>query len=410
MWRYTLLSYLLYLPVLLYTLWQTLRSGEIPFLRQRMGWELPKRSGGIWLHAASVGEVNAVAPLILALRARGPQQAITLTVNTPSGGSTARKCLPQEIQIHYLPFDFPGATRRFVRHLQADACLIMETEIWPHLYRACHEQATPITIINGRISERTLNAKKWMRRIYGIILKQVSHILTRTDTDRIRFMQLGANADSIEVIGNIKYSIEHNTDATPVQLPRPFVLAASTRDGEEKRIMQAWQQVTRHADYLLVIVPRHPQRLARILSDVSGFSPTTAIRSRNEEVSPATELYIADTFGELNGFIAGAELVIMGGSLQPFGGQNLLEVARAGKPVLFGPHMENFAEEAQLLLEHNAALQVESDQQLADTITALLEDSERRTQMGTRGRTALEQRAHIIDDYIEALQRIGVLQ
>lgn len=410
MWRYTLLTGSLAIPVLLYTLWQALRSRDTRYLRERLGLytgSAPSRS--LWIHAASVGEVNAVMPLIHALHRRYPQLAITLTTSTPSGGSTARKQLPANAHQHYLPFDWGFAVRNFLRYLQPSACLIMETELWPRLYRTCANRAIPIVIINGRISPRTLKASPWLKKIYAEILKPVAQILTRSDTDRARFIDLGARAEAITTLGNLKFASPDEHHAAPRPLPRPYLLAASTREGEELRILRAWQGID-HGERLLVMVPRHPQRLAEILRELQVLEPNISVRSRNDEISATTQLYIADTFGELGGFIAAAELVIMGGSLAPLGGQNILEVARAGKALIFGPHMENFADEAQLLLEHEAALQVQDDDALAEAMTSLLNDTVRRQQMGERGRQLIQERAHIVDDYLDALQQIGVLK
>lgn len=411
MWRYTLLTTLLAVPVLLHTLWQALRFRDARYFRERMGlYAGTTPCHSLWIHAASVGEVNAVMPLIHALQQRHPQLAITLTTSTPSGGSAARRQLPATARQHYLPFDWGFAVRNFLRYLQPNACLIMETELWPRLYQGCADRQIPITIINGRISPRTLRASPWMRELYAQTLRQVQHILARSDTDRARFIDLGANAETINTLGNIKFARPGgNSHAAAILLPRPYLLAASTREGEELQILRAWNRID-HGDRLLVMVPRHPQRLAGILRELQPQEANIAVRSRNDEITTATQLYIADTFGELGGFIAGADLVVMGGSLEPFGGQNLLEVARAGKALIFGPHMENFADEAQLLLEHEAAIQVHDEHELRQVMERVLADAAQRQQMGASGKALMEQRAHIVDDYLDALQQIGVLK
>jgi 3-deoxy-D-manno-octulosonic-acid transferase len=409
MWRYTLLTILLAVPVLLYTLWQALRNGDGHYFRERMG--LYGRSDSacdLWIHAASVGEVNAVIPLVQVLQQRYPELLIRFTTNTPSGGLTARNKLPPQVNQHYLPFDWMFAVRRFLRYLQPRRCLIVETELWPNLYHTCAERSIHITIINGRISERTLGARPWMRKIYAATLQQVTHILARSETDRLHFIQLGANSDHIETLGNIKFADPGSRDITPFTTTRPYVLAASTREGEEQRILQAWLS-SQHGDHLLVIVPRHPQRLAEILRELQPYQQEIAVRSRQEQITADTGIYIADTFGELESFIAGAKLVIMGGSLEPFGGQNILEVARAGKAVLIGPHMENFVDESQLLLNHEAAIQVDDTQALHHAITTLVADPQQLQRMGQQGRQVIEQRAGMVDEYIVALERIGVL-
>jgi 3-deoxy-D-manno-octulosonic-acid transferase len=403
LWRYNLLLRLLALPIASYTLWQALRERDLRYLRERLG--LYRETGGdhpIWLHAASVGEVNAALPLIESLSRHNPGIPLLLTTTTPSGARTAAVKLPGGVRHVYFPVDWHGAVRRFLARHRPRCALVMETELWPNLYSVCNAEGIPLLIVNGRLSARTRRARPWLRRLYGLCLQQVSAVLARSEHDRLGFIQLGAPRDRCEAIGNIKFAAAPSAGGiNPIELGFPYVLAASTREGEEKLLSEAWRQSG--AAPLLVIVPRHPRRLAQILADLRGKA--ISVRSRNEAITDTTRIYLADTFGELPGFIAGAELVFMGGSLVPKGGQNLLEAAALGKAPLFGPHMENFLCEAEVLLSHGGAVQARDAKQLAFEFSRLLEDEALRVQMGEKARAVVDERRDMAERYREAISR-----
>lgn len=282
----------------------------------------------------------------------------------------------------------------------------METEIWPNLYWNCYRHNDPIIIVNGRLSERTLNNRfYWVRRLYLFTIQLVRFVLARSDIDAERFIRLGANPELIKVMGNIKFAAGQTAHAEPIKLGRPYILAASTRDDEEWRIVEAWQ-ASQASQTLLVIVPRHPNRLDNILQQLAPRIEHIAIRSRNEPVTDKTEIYIADTFGELGRFIADAEFVIMGGSFVPLGGQNILEAARHSKAVIFGPHMKNFNDEARLFLEHAAGLQAQDAKELTLHINLLASDKNLCDETGANGIRILAKYSHIIDDYMRELETI----
>jgi 3-deoxy-D-manno-octulosonic-acid transferase len=280
----------------------------------------------------------------------------------------------------------------------------METELWPHLYAACARAGVPLVIVNGRLSLRTLRAPLWLRRLYRDCLQQVSAILAISENDRTGFIALGAAAERVEVCGNIKFAAPPGSNPEAIALPRPYVLAASTREHEEKALLEAWRAAQTDGR-LLVVVPRHPKRRAQILRDLAPFGLKVAVRSRGDAIGEQTAIYLADTFGELGGFMAGAELVFMGGSLVPKGGQNLLEAARLGKAVLFGQHMENFADEARQLLGAEAALQVDSPAALGGQLTRLLADPARREVLGQRAAALMAERADMAERYLGAIAR-----
>lgn len=391
--------------VLVYTLWAAVRlGGGLRYLRQRLG--LFGRGPGcdIWLHAASVGEINAALPLLRLLRARYPGRTLLVTTNTPSGATALAGRLPG-VTHAYLPFDRRRAVSRFLARFRPGCALIMETEIWPNLYRACAARDLPLVIVNGRLSQRTLKrGGDWLKRLYAEALGQVAAVLSRAECDHAGFLRLGAPAERCQVVGNIKFAaLDRTAPPAPMALGRPYVLAASTREDEEALLLRAWRGCG-SGGRLLVVVPRHPQRLPDILLDLRRLGARVAVRSRGDAVTTDTEVYLADTFGELTAFMAGAELVIMGGSLVAKGGQNLLEPAALGRPVLVGPHMENFATETHLLVSEEAALQVGSVEALQAQLDELLNDAARREALGRRAQAVVEARRDMAERYLTAIE------
>jgi 3-deoxy-D-manno-octulosonic-acid transferase len=401
--RYTLLLRLLALPIAGYTLWQAIKEHDLRYLRERFGrYREAEDKRPIWLHAASVGEVNAALPLIESLHQHHPEHPLLLTTTTPSGARMAANKLPPSVRHVYFPIDWPGAVRRFLSRHRPRCALIMETELWPNLYtRTCTENI-PLVIVNGRLSARTKKVRPWLRRLYTRCLQQVSAVLARSDQDRICFITLGADREKCKVIGNIKFAAAPKSEGVKaINLQRPYILAASTREEEEKQVVEAWRSSGK-SDHLLVIVPRHPKRLPQILDGLKG--ETISVRSRGEPVTEMTTVYLADTFGELPGFIAGAALVFMGGSLVPKGGQNLLEAAALGKAPLFGPYMDNFLVEADVLLNEGGAIQVKDKARLSAMIRQLLPDTEQREEMGKKAQAVIEDRRDMAERYREAIE------
>lgn len=405
MYRYRLLVWLLAPAILGYTVWIALRHRDARYLWERLGFgRRPHVSGAVWVHAASVGEVNAAAALVKRLAERCAPRPIVLTTVTPTGAAIARDRLGDHASHRYLPIDWPCAVRRFVRKLEPACLLVMETELWPNLYRACARANVPIVLVNGRLSMRSLRENNWWRRVQGETLARVRAVLARSAADAETFMSLGMEAGRVRTLGNLKFAITGAAPA-PIDLGRRYVLAASTREGEERPIVEQWR-ACRRGDRLLVLAPRHPQRLGDILAALAPLKARRAVRSRGEPLGADTEIYIADTLGELPAFMAGAELVIMGGSFAPFGGHNILEPARLGKAVVFGPHMENFADEAELLRANEAAIRLDSIDQLAACLGELLAHPEKTTALGHNGAHLITERAGVIDDYLAALAEL----
>lgn len=404
LWRYNLLLRLLALPITLYTLWQAFREKDARYLRERLGFcRSVSGKRPIWLHAASVGEVNAALPLIGSLARHYPETPLLLTTTTPSGARMASAKLPSGVRHVYFPIDWRRSVQQFLTRQRPRCALIMETELWPNLYTHCNKLDVPLVIVNGRLSARTRKAQPWLRRLYTLCLQQATAVLTRSEQDRLGFIALGAPRERCEFIGNIKFSAAPTADGVdPIDLKRPYILAASTREEEEKLVVAAWKE-SGEAEGLLVIAPRHPRRLPQILNDLAGES--VSVRSRDEAVTDTTDIYLADTFGELPRLIAGAKLVFMGGSLVPKGGQNLLEAAALGKVPLFGPHMENFLCESEVLLSAGGAIRVADSHQLAQEFRRLLTDTTMLKKMGEKAHAVVEERRDMAERYREAIGR-----
>ena len=405
MWRYKLLLFILFVPLALYTLWQSVRAFEFRYFLQRLAifFGTKPKAGGIWIHAASVGEVNAVIPLILKINAEQPDTPITLTSNTTTSAAIALKQFPLDVQHIYFPLDYLWAMKRIIKLINPKAIFIVETEFWPNLYRCANKKDIPLIIINGRISEKTLHAKDWLKKIYAITLPLVTKVYARSETDKDRFIQLGANTADIEVLGNIKFSALTSDKIEPIKLDRSYVLAASTRDDEEQLIVDAWLKAE-HDNHLLVIVPRHIQRLNDIVKQLQKFNLNIAIRSKNDSLTPKTDIYIADTMGELKQFMAGSEFVLMGGSFVQKGGHNILEVAQLGKAVVFGPDMRSFEDEAKIFIEYNAGIQCDLDQ-LPVYFNRLIQDNSHKLNIEKNAVSLINSYQNILGAYFKAIQQ-----
>ncbi|WP_024304544.1 lipid IV(A) 3-deoxy-D-manno-octulosonic acid transferase [Pseudogulbenkiania sp. MAI-1] len=351
----------------------------------------PAATGAIWVHAVSVGETRAALPLVAALRRRWPDAPLLVTQMTPTGRATARSLYP-DAEVRYLPYDYPGAVRAFLRSYRPRFGVLMETELWPNLIHAAHEQDVPLFLANARLSEKSLKGYRKVARLMAPALRRFRAIAAQTADDAGRLQQLGAV--DVAVCGNTKYDFAPPEAALALGETfrqrigaRPVLVCASTRDGEEALILDVWRAAgERVGATLLVIVPRHPERFDRVaeLAEATGF--TVQRRSDGAALRDTTQVWIGDSMGELFGYYAAADLAFVGGSLLPLGGQNLIEPASVGVPVLFGPSMFNFADASTKALEAGAARQVADAGALVDTALALLADPALRQAMSQAAR------------------------
>lgn len=350
----------------------------------------PQATGAIWIHAVSVGETRAALPLIQALRQRWPDAPLLLTQMTPTGRDTARQLYP-DAEVRYLPYDYPGAVRDFLARWQPRFGVLMETELWPNLLHAARKQGVPVFLANARLSEKSLRGYRRIQGLIGPALRDLTAIAAQSQQDAERLQQLGAV--NPQVCGNTKY--DFTPPAAMAQLAaqfrqrigqRPVFICASTRDGEEALILQAWQQA-KVGNALLLLVPRHPERFDSVAALAQDMGFAVQRRSQQQDIAADTSIWLGDSMGELFAYYGCAEVAFVGGSLLPLGGQNLIEPASLGLPVLFGPSMFNFAEASQLALQAGAAQQVAYADALVAQALSLLHDQVRCQQMRTAALT-----------------------
>lgn len=406
-WRYKALMFLLAPLIIAHTLFQSFQTKNARLAKQRLGLNIPKQnSHPLWIHMASVGEVNAALPLIKEIQKHAPDTPLLLSTFTPTGADNVAAKLGNDVTHIFLPLDFSFPTQRFLKQTSPRAAIILETEIWPQLYKQCHHLDIPLVIVNGRLSERSMNKPRWIKHVMQKALQNVDLVLARSDTDGQRFRELGCTKQQLRVVDNIKFTTSENdnADIQAIKLPRPYVLAASTHDDEELQISYEWLTSPLKETHLLVIAPRHPKRKDTIVKQLQPLDSKLAVRSEHKEVTDETEIYLADTFGELQRFIAGAEAIYMGGSIIPRGGQNVIEVARQGKTALFGPHMENFADEKALLLANQGAFEISDANALIKKLESLLEQPEKLLKTGKQAQKLIYEKGNVAARYFEALK------
>lgn len=405
--RYQLILIVLFPVLAIYTVFLAFKYRSLNYLLQRLGFfSNTSENVDIWLHAASVGEMNAAMPLIHAIQKQYPDKKFLVTTTTPTGAELFRKNRINNAVHQYLPLDYVTLISRLFKRYRPKCLLVMETEIWPNLFRTCRKENCYLYIVNGRLSSKTLDTYGWVRSLYQATLKNTTAILTRSETDSKSFVALGADADKVKTIGNIKFSvtISRHEDNKKL-LDTPYILAASTHSGEELSIAQLWKQQGFHqSNYLLVLVPRHPNRLNAVITELKPLNLNIAVRSHGNDVSADTDIYIVDTVGELMDFMAGASLVFVGGSLVPIGGHNILEPAALGKPIVFGPYMDNFENEAELLTGFNAAIRVEDENKLAQIFNNALKDPQTYNALGVNARKLMDQYQDTADKYVDEIK------
>lgn len=366
--------------------------------------------GGVWIHAVSVGEVNAAAPLVNEIIKYWPDKAITITTMTTTGSDRVLKIFGTSVSHCYLPYDYPGAVRRFVRKISPGIGLVMETEIWPNLIDCCHRRRIPLIYTNVRLSEKSWHGYNRFRSLFSKTLKQVSRFAVQSEPDASRLVRLGAEQEKISITGSLKFdidlpqSISEAGEAVRRQLGwnRPVLIAASTHEGEETALIEIFQRIkTELQDVLLILVPRHPERFALAYKLCKKAGLTAVQRSTMPaELSNNIDVLVVDTMGELPMFIAASDVTFMGGSLVPIGGHNLLEPAALCRPVVFGPHMFNFSEISEMFLQHGAGIQVDNSDELAEVCERLLSDAGMRDQYGTQGEKLVHQNKGALEKVI----------
>ncbi|HEU4590053.1 MAG TPA: lipid IV(A) 3-deoxy-D-manno-octulosonic acid transferase [Steroidobacteraceae bacterium] len=381
---------------------------------QRLGLGAAIEGGrSIWVHAVSVGEVQAAVPLVNALLAKYPAVPLVVTTGTATGRARARALFGSRAHVRYVPVDLPGSVRRFFARVQPRLAVILETEIWPNLYHRCGQLGVPLVMASARISPRSVRS---YRRLVGLFREALSHgifIAAQSELDAERFRSIGASPQRTHVVGNIKFDfrLPPNIEAQGAALrrllgmDRPVWVAGSTHAVEEDILLAAHRLVrARFAQALLVLVPRHPPRFAEVAESLRAHGVKFVTRDSGAPTNGDTEVFLVDRLGELLAFYSAADVAFVGGSLVPVGGHNLLEPAALGLPVLAGPNNFNSADLARLLVECNAVRIVHDTDSLAAAVCELLAEPAARTRMGASGRMAIEQNRGAVDRLMAFLE------
>jgi len=400
---YTLLVYVA-APIAFLAQW--LRGlGDAAYRERRwerfgLGAQLP--AGSIWVHAVSVGEVQAVVPLVRALLERYPSRTLVLTSVTPTGAARARALFGEAVTLRYLPFDLPGSVQRFFDRVRPDVAIIMETELWPNLLAACSRRNIPLVLASARISPRSVRRYRRMASLFSEALSRDIVVAAQSEADAERFRSIGADAARTHVTGNLKFDFSLDPAIGPRAREwrdaqagdRPVWVAGSTHEGEEGLVLDAHLDLRAQVDTaLLVLVPRHPNRFAEVAALLENRGVHWVSRASGEPVQAGTEVVLGDTMGELMMFYSAADVAFVAGSLVPVGGHNLLEPAAAGVPVVTGPYNFNGQDIYDRMAAAGAVTTVPDGAALAAVVSTLLQDPARRHDLGERGRrVALENR------------------
>jgi 3-deoxy-D-manno-octulosonic-acid transferase len=418
-------GYTLLLPRFLYRMWR--RGGYRRHFMQRFARydaETLARLGArrrTWVHAVSVGEIFVALTFMRALRARRPDLAFVVTTTTSTGYAMARGQMGPDDVLLYFPLDFPGIVRRALDRLQPEALLLTECELWPNLVRLSHARGIPVVLINARMSEKSFRGYSLVRPFVSPVLNVVDLVLAQGRADGERLVALGARADRTHVVGSSKYDM---TDATVGMRPYvadllraagagpddPILLGGSTWAGEEAILLRAYRTLkARHPGLLLVLVPRHAERTRQVVAELrrGGFQWVQRSRLSGDSApaDPRPDVLLVDTTGELRDFYALASVIFVGKSLTQRGGQNVIEPAALGKPVVVGPNMQNFLPVMDDLRAADAIVQVQDEAGLTAALEALMDDPARRGELGRRAAEAVRAHRGAVDQSVALILR-----
>lgn len=384
--------------------------------RERFGFiHMHGQRGGIWLHAASVGEFNAANPLIRALLKTCPEIPLTVTTLTPTGSERVKRELGERVSHSYIPLDLPGAVRRFLDRLQPRLIIVMETEIWPNLYLQAQQLNIPLLMANARLTNRSAGRFRHVSGFAGEVLQTVAWIGAQSAADAERLIACGARPRLVDTTGNLKFDLSAPASleerALAIRLgwgpERPVLVAGSTHEADENVIIPAFVELLKSLpDALLVLVPRYPERFARATQLAKAAGLRTELRSRDETCSAQAQCFVIDSIGELMPYYACADVAFVGGSMGEQGGHNALEPAALGKPVLLGPNMDNAREIAAQLLSCNAARRVTNPQDFQQAAQEILMDGALRDRMGQAGRNLVENNRGALDLTLAAIKNL----
>ncbi|QDW67037.1 lipid IV(A) 3-deoxy-D-manno-octulosonic acid transferase [Luteimonas granuli] len=392
---YSAVLYLL-VPVTVYHLiWRGFRQPEY---LERWGeryaaYSTPPLDDCVWVHAVSVGEVNAAAPLVNALLESRPDLRLLVTTITPTGSARVRALWGERVEHVYLPYDLSGAVRRFLAHFRPRLALVLETELWPNLLFCCRDHGVPAYLVNARLSERSLRGYALLRPLIGRVLRTLARVAAQSEADGARFVRLGAEPGAVSVLGNLKFDVK--VGDAPRRVAAAFAahsggrkawIAASTHPEEEAAVIAIHRRLrTRWPDLVLLWAPRHPERFRPVAQACVEAGWRVATRELTRWPDREDGVFVIDTLGELADFYACAQVAFVGGSLQPVGGHNLLEPAALGVAVVTGPHLHNFSDIARQL-DEAGALRIGADaESVGAAVARLLADADARAAMAAQG-------------------------
>jgi 3-deoxy-D-manno-octulosonic-acid transferase len=417
---YLLAIYLLAPIAWLALAWRGLRDPSYrQGLTQRFGFGPASAAPAIWVHAVSVGEVQAASELVKELRRRYPNIPLTLTTVTPTGAARARALFAGDVDVRFVPYDLTGSVRRFFDRVQPRLAVILETELWPNLYDECGRREVPLVLASARISPRSVGRYRLLASLFRKTLANGIVIAAQGPADAERFRSIGANPARTHVIGNVKFDLhvaaDHRAQGAALRAQHAatqrFVwVAGSTHDGEEQQVLRA-HALLRAAgvDALLVLAPRHPPRFDTVAQRLRADGLRIARRSANERADATTDVLLLDTLGELSLYYAAADAAFVGGSLVPIGGHNLLEPAALGIPTLTGPHVFNAEDIAAALVAEGAVACIEDGESLQRALLTLAHDPNERARRGAQGvavvdrnRGTLERLVALLDPLLSA--------
>ncbi|HEX7218628.1 MAG TPA: 3-deoxy-D-manno-octulosonic acid transferase [Burkholderiales bacterium] len=391
------------LPLILLRLWWRGRRepGYRAHVQERFGFYAGDRPDkALWVHAVSVGEARAAAPLVRELKRAYPDHTVVMTCTTAAGRDTLKQVYGEAVLAAFLPYDYPESVQGFLQRFRPRLGVLMETELWPNLLAQCERNGVPVALANARMSEKSARGYRRLRALAEPALRSLAVVCAQSEADAARLRELGARR--VEVTGNLKFDVA--LDAAQLaagrewkaRLGRPVVLLASTRDGEERLLI-----AEKNTPALLVVVPRHPQRFDEVASLADNR------RTRAPFPAPQDRVYLGDTMGEMAFYYAACDVAVIGGSFMPLGGQNLIEALAAGTPVVFGPSMYNFAEAARLALEAGAALQATDPGDAMRHAQALLGDEAKRRQMAEAGKQLCAAHRGATQRHLELLRQLA---
>ena len=418
---YSLALYLALPLIIGRMLWRSRQAsayrGRLP---ERLGFVDPAPAfGGIWVHAVSVGETIAVAPVIEALLARYPQLPITVTSTTPTGSERVRSLFGDRVHHCYVPWDTPDAVHRFLQRCRPSIAVFVETEIWPNTVMACRSRGIACVLLNARMSEKSAAAYRKMSWLSQPVLAAFDLIAAQAEADAKRFIEIGASAQAVQVCGSVKFDVAlpETLIAEAAELrsewaafQRPIWIAASTHDGEDEAVLSAHQQLlSSHAEALLILVPRHPERFDQVAQLVDDKGLQSKRRSLGESPDDSTQVFIADSMGEMMLWFGMSDVAFIGGSLVERGGHNPLEPAVWSVPVISGPHVFNFQTIYQQLDDAGAVAWVQDDNELGRQLERWFERPDDAVGVGAAGqsvvaanRGALERQLTALANYLPA--------